>query len=105
MRFGYGVIAGSLVLAWAVGSSSAQAPVQSTTVAPPAPAAKSDLRVRPTGGIRISKPVTSVALDAGECELLGGTVYDDGFGVCASKKYCARTDNFGKRYNVCLSAK
>jgi hypothetical protein len=106
MRFGYALIAGSLVLAWAVGSASSQAPKQGTTVAPPAPTAIRDLRVRPTEGIRVSVPVTTVqGLTADECKALGGEVQDDNFyKVCASEKVCIRTDNFGKTHAVCLTA-
>lgn len=110
MRVGYGFIAGSLVVALAVGSAWSQAtkqvaPNQVTTVAPPAPAAITDLRVKPTGDGRLSTPVTTVQeLNQGECEALGGTVFDDMRGVCKSGKVCYTTDNFGKRYRVCLSA-
>lgn len=110
MRFGYALIAGSLVLAGAVGSAWSQAPKQIDpgqikTVAPPAPAAVSDLRVRPTADGRLSVPVTTVKeLTAAECRALGGEVVDDTYKVCESKKTCKRTDNFGTVHRVCLSA-
>ena len=112
MRFGYGLIAGSLVLAGAVGAAWSQAPKridpnQVTTVAPPAPAAVSDLRVKPTGGdIRVSTPIAGFqALSADDCTDLGGQVWDDKKGLCKSGKICYRTDNFGKTHAVCLDAK
>ena len=108
MRVGYGLIAGSLVLAWAVASSSAQAPKQIDPgqIKPVvAPATVSDLRVRPTDGARLSTPVTTVkTLTADECKNLGGEVKDDPWKVCASGKVCNRTDNFGKVHNFCLAA-
>jgi hypothetical protein len=109
MRYAYGLIAGSLVLAGAVGAAWSQAPKpidpnQIKTVTSPAPAAVSDLRVRPTEGIRVSVPVTTVkTLDAGECTSLGGDVKDDKWGVCASGKVCVTVDNAGGYHHVCLS--
>ena len=111
MRVRYGLVAGSLVLAGAFASAWSQAPKhidpgQITTVAPPAPPAVSDIRVRPTGDGRLSTPVTTVKeLNQEECEALGGTVKDDVFRVCKSGKVCWRTDNFGNVRGVCLTAK
>lgn len=113
MRIGYGLIAGSLVLAGAIGAAWSQAPrpgvivspqtVTPQTVTPPASTVVHDLRLGSGETFRLT--VTGMqTLDASECEQLGGSVKDDAHGVCKSGKTCTRTDNFGKIHAVCLSA-
>ena len=102
MRMRVGVI-GLLVVISAIGAAWAAPPVTPRT-APPADSV-SNMGALPRGGVRQSVPngpLTS-ALNANECGQLGGKVYDDPYGVCASKKVCSTTDNKGTNHAVCLS--
>lgn len=104
MRMRVGVMAGLLVLGLAVAPSFSAPP--STTRADPGTGSISAIGVQPRGGVRRAPdlgPVVS-ALSASECTNLGGKVYDDIYGVCASKKVCSTTDNKGANHAVCLSA-
>jgi hypothetical protein len=104
MRTRVGLI-GLLIVVTAIGAAAWAAPPGTPTTAPPT-GAVSDTGALPRGGVRQSVPSGPVisALSADECKNLGGAVYDDPIGVCASKKICATTDNYGKNHHVCLSA-
>ncbi|MGN6059384.1 MAG: hypothetical protein ACTHOI_12475 [Sphingomicrobium sp.] len=102
MRMRVAVMAGLLVLGLAVAPSFSAPPA--TTRADPGTGSIS--AIGPRGGVRRAPdlgPVVS-ALSASECTNLGGKVYDDIYGVCASKKVCSTTDNKGANHAVCLSA-
>ena len=62
---------------------------------------KKSVKRLPPGDITILTN-TAVALTAGECTALGGTVHD--FTICNSGKACGRRDENGKLHSVCLSA-
>ena len=106
MRVLFPLFAGVLVLTWAAGTSWSAGPQTSpgTSVSPPpATVIQLDRATKPTG-VRQSLPVAGFsALTSDECTNLGGTVKDDIYGVCASKKSCATVDNFGNKHSVCLS--
>ena len=109
MRIGYGLIAGSLVVAWAVGSASSQTPTTNTTVspqtvAPPAPPVVSGIRVRPLEGGRLSTSVTTVkTLTEGECTGLGGTVHDIVAKKCDSGRVCINVASDGTIRALCIT--
>jgi putative hemolysin len=101
MRIGFGLIAGSLALAWALGPTAARPP-QSKPISPPSSA--SDLRLPPTNGVQQSSPLAGLSeLSVEECKQVGGTVKADTAGFCSSGSYCATTDKDGKNHAACLS--
>jgi hypothetical protein len=103
MRVVIALVAGLLILTWAVGPSSA-GPNPGKAVSAP-PQTVSDLRVAPSTGVRQSIPLSgALAMTASDCTDLGGEVRSDTIGVCASTKVCVRTDNRGATHAVCLSA-
>ena len=103
MRMRVGVI-GLLVVVCAIGAAWAAPPGTPRTA--PGTASTSDMGTQPRGGVRRAPDLGAVAsaLSASECTNLGGKVYDDIYGVCASKKVCSTTDNKGGNHAVCLSA-
>ena len=46
---------------------------------------------------------STIALTAGECTALGGTVITGG-DICNSNQYCGTTDQNGVRHRVCIEA-
>ena len=104
MRMLVGVIGGLIVVGWAA-APSASAPPAATNAVPGANSV-STLSPKSPGGPRLAPGLRAVAsaLSASECTNLGGKVYDDPYGVCASKKLCNTTDNKGANHAVCLSA-
>lgn len=47
---------------------------------------------------------TITELTQSECTGLGGTVFEEGLGLCKSGKLCGTTDENGQRHRVCLEA-
>ena len=55
------------------------------------------------GSLEINGATVS-ELTAAECTSLGGTVFEEGLGLCKSGKLCGTTDENGQRHRVCLEA-
>ena len=103
MRVEIGLAATLVLLATAVGTSWSAGPPQGTKVAVPQ-RTMNDLNAatRP-GSVAQSTPAAGAsALTAQECTDMGGTVYVEGVGLCASGKYCGKVDNLGKKHRFCL---
>lgn len=105
MRYGFGLFAAALTLAWLAASAlPAQTESKKIQVAPGAVAETTKL-VRPQALAQQSTAPRASALTADQCKELGGeVVYDDthscGFGLF----YCKATDNYGQVHRVCLES-
>jgi hypothetical protein len=121
MRIGFGLIAGVLVLALAVGPSVSAPPDASARVqaapetarmqTPPgtariqvAPSARLDLNAaaRPQGAQQ-STPVGVSYFSGQECHDLGGDINLDTAGICSSGQLCKRVDNQGVEHRICIT--
>jgi hypothetical protein len=104
MRAGYGVVAGSLVLALVFAASLPARPPEGSKVKVTTNS-NADLNAisRPGSAVQ-STPVGSSNLTAAECTALGGNVHDALPGVCLSGRFCAVTDNRGYKHAVCLKS-
>ena len=104
MRIRLAAVAALAVLGWAISPSWSALPPPGKNVSPQTLQNVADLRLRGPLPPRRAGPIsTAVPMSASDCSDLGGRIVADWVGVCASKKVCTRTDNYGHDHSVCLS--